>query len=156
MRSVKELCREIPPSLRMRPWSRHSMVLLVAGLVYIGVGCSLITNDLSPARARSLAIALQFFPADFWGWVWVICGIMAVISSRWPAVAESWGYVVLTGLSSGWSATYLMGVIVLDVPRINISSALVWGLVAFMWWAISGLVNPDKVVVIAPHEPGCD
>lgn len=156
MTRIYTLVRSIPPALHMRPWTRHSMVLLVAGLVYVGVGLSLISNELTPGRAHSLAVALQIFPVEFWGWVWVLCGLMAVISSRWPAMAETWGYVVLTGLSSGWSATYLAGVVVTHSPRSNISSALVWGLVAFLWWAISGLVNPDKIVVVGPHGLGSD
>lgn len=136
----------------MRPWTRHSMVLLVAGLAYIGIGCSLIGNDLPPTREQSLIVALRFFPVDVYGWVFALCGGLAVLSSRWPAMAETWGYVVLTGLSAGWGTTYLMGVIVAHTPKANISSALVWGLIAFMWWAISGLVNPNKVVVMTSHE----
>lgn len=137
--------------LGIRPWKRHSLVLLVAGTVYVFTGVAYTLAEITPEREIALVIALRWAPIDVWGFVWILSGLLAILSSRWPPVAETWGYMVLTGLSAGWGATYAMGVIFTESPTTNLSSAIVWSLVAFMWWAISGLVNPDQTGV-TPHD----
>lgn len=140
---------QLDPWRAVRPWERHSLVLLVAGLVYIAIGQSLITTDLQPARAVALKFAFNWFGLDlapeFWGWVFIVHGAAAIISARWPPISETWGYFLLTGLSAAWALFYLMGVLFGHSPPANISGTLSWGLIAFMWWAISGLLNPSHV-----------
>lgn len=48
----------------------------------------------------------------------------------------------MSGLAALWGSFYLAGVLVLD-GRSSLTAALVWYMVAFLWWAISGLKNPD-------------
>lgn len=126
--------------LALRAWQRHSLVLAVAGTVYVLVGASYILSEASPARESSLRVA-SWLPFDAWGVVWIIVGLLAILSSRWPPASETWGYTAMTGLAAAWSAFYGFGIL-LGAPAQGISGVLVWGLVAFMWWAISGLVNP--------------
>lgn len=128
----------------LRPWRRHSTVLAVAGTVYALVGFSYIVADANPSRQVALQLALQWMPLPAWGVVWIITGLLAFLSSRWPPASETWGYTAMTGLAAGWSAFYLIG-IALGAPAQGFSGVLVWGLVAFMWWAISGLVNPEDI-----------
>lgn len=128
----------------IRPWKRHSLVLMVAGLVYVAIGISYILAEPTETRLIALHYALQWFPIATWGWIYVGAGSLAVLSSRWPPVSETWGYTVLTGLSSAWSLFYLFGVVVWHSPPTNLSGVMSWGLIAFMWWAISGLKNPDN------------
>lgn len=141
----------------IRPWKRHSLVLLVAGAVYVFVGLSYIAAEERRSREIALQIALSWWSLETWGFVFMGAGLLAIISSRWPPVSETWGYFVLTGLSAGWSAFYLTGMIFADSPSSNISAFLTWGLIAFLWWAISGLVNPTVVLVEhVPHPAGLD
>lgn len=141
----------------LRPFRRHSLVLVVAGLAYVSLGNTYILTEPTDDRKEALVIALSWFPIDFWGTIWILVGIAAIISARWPPAVERWGYVVLTALSAGWSATYLTGIVFAHSPIGNIYSVIVWALVAFLWWAISGLVNPmDTVVVIKDGELGPD
>ncbi len=139
----------LDPWKAIRPWERHSLVLLVAGLVYIAIGQSLIVTEPSAQRLESLRFALNWFgfdlPLVFWGWGFVSHGVAAIVSARWPPISETWGYYLLTGLSSAWALFYLMGILFGDAPAMNISAVLTWGLIAFMWWGISGLVNPSHV-----------
>lgn len=138
----------------IRPFKRHSLVVIVAGVAYILHGLNYILSDLNESRREALSIALSWFPIQFWGTVFVASGILAVISARWPPVAERWGYMLLTGLSAGWGATYATGVIFEHSPTSNFSGALNWGLLAFLWWGVSGLVNPDKTVVVVIKDDG--
>lgn len=137
------------PWRNMRPWKRHSLVLLVAGTVYILIGLSYIITRPTLSRTRALYYAFEVLSAPGWGVVFMLAGVLSIISSRWPPISETWGYTVLTGLSAGWSAFYLGGIWFNDSPTANYSSVAVWFLIAFMWWAISGLVNPGTVVFVS-------
>lgn len=135
--------------LTFRPWQRHSLVLMVGGLVYVGLGITFLTmGDLSERREAALVIALNMWSINTWGFHFIFAGSLSVLSSRWPSFSDSWGYAVLCGLAAAWSGIYILGCLVGDAPYSNLVYGLVWGLVAFLWWAISGLVNPDRRLVI--------
>jgi hypothetical protein len=139
----------------VRPFKRHSLVLAVAGLVFIAIGGSYLFAEPTNSRVIALSVAIAWLPLEGWGVVFVFSGILAIISSRWPPISETWGYTVLTGLSAAWAAFYAMGVIFDNSPAANLSGTLSWGLIAFMWWAISGLTNPDprpEVVYERDHD----
>lgn len=131
----------------LRSWTRHSLVLLIGGLVYIGLGVSYATGLPDNARIMALDLALEWMSFQGWGIVFILVGLMAVLSSRWPPFAETWGYMLLTGLASAWSMFYFLGVFFKSSPPINLTGALVWALIAFIWWAISGLISPERTVV---------
>lgn len=131
-----------------RPFKRHGLILLIAGLAYLATGLTYIWSAPTQNRRVALQLALGWFPIEYWGSIFGLVGVAAIISSRWPPVAEKWGYMLLAGLSAGWSATYAAGVIFEDSPASNLTGALNWGLLAAMWVIIPGLVNPDKTVVV--------
>lgn len=134
--------------LGLRPWKRHSLILTVAGVIYILVGVAYTLAEWNNDRATALKIVLRIAPLDFWGGVFIFVGVLSIISSRWPPFTETWGYMVLAGLSMGWGSAYLFGVLLADSHWTNISGAFVWGLFGFLWWAISGLANPVKLAVM--------
>jgi hypothetical protein len=131
----------------LRPWKRHSLILMVVGILYVFIGFQYIVTEPPSIRQVSLEVVLQFAPIEFWGSVFILAGLLAMASSRWPPFTETWGYMVLTGLSAGWSTVYLTGILFLDSPSTNSSQVFIWGCLAFMWWAISGLLNPDRTAV---------
>lgn len=133
------------PVLGIRPFLRHSLVLSVAGTVYIAIGISYLKAEPTESRVQALHFALKVLDYNNWGYVWIAIGILSIISSRWPPASETWGYMVLTGQASAWSLFYLVGIMFDGSPTANFSGVLSWGLVAFMWWAISGLVNPNAL-----------
>ena len=130
----------------LRPFQRHSLVLGVAGGVYIAVGLVYILTAPTDGRLSGLRLAVSIAPMDAWGVLWIVVGQLALISARWPPASRTWGYTVLTGLAACWSSMYLLGAFLLGAPGSGISGALVWALVAFLWWAIAGLVNPDDLL----------
>lgn len=135
----------------LRPWKRHSLILMVGGFLYALIGFLFFNLPSNPARERALKVVLQVAPLEFWGSLFIMTGLLSMISSRWPPFSEKWGYMALTGMSSGWASIYLLGVIFFGSPSGNWSQALIWSILAFMWWAISGLSNPDHSVV-RPNE----
>lgn len=138
----------------LRPFKRHSLVLMVAGCCYALTGLTYIWATPTESRKKALVVALQWFPIEFWGGVFILVGLLAFLSARWPRVSDTWGYFLLGGLSAGWSATYALGVLIDNAPKGNLTGALQWGLFAFVWWAISGFVNPDKTIVVVISDDG--
>lgn len=132
----------------VRPWGRHSLVLAVAGLAYIFIGMAFFYVTPGDHRDQALIVAKHWMPLDGWAWVFIIVGLATLISARWPPTADKWGYMILTGLSAGWGAFYAAGVIFEDTPISNFAGMAIYWLVAFMWWAISGLVNPEQTIVV--------
>jgi hypothetical protein len=136
--------------LHLRPWRRHSIVLAVAGVVYICYGTAILAVPPNDARISNLRMATEIMPIRVWGFVWIIVGLGALASTRWPPQSETWGYAAMSGLAAFWAAIVAFGIFFLDAPFQGITGALVWAMVAFMWWGISGLMNPDDEV---PHKP---
>jgi hypothetical protein len=134
-----------------RPWKRHSLILTVGGFLYVMIGFSYIRSPLTPGREILLKILLQVAPIQVWGSIFVLSGLLSMLSSCWPLSSEKWGYMVLTGMSSGWGSTHLLGAVFFDSPSVAFTQALLWGILAFMWWGISGLSNPETVAVKS-HE----
>ena len=122
--------------LQLRPWQRHSLVLAFAGLVYISYGLILLLAHHPGGRPLLL-------DRQTWAVVWIAVGLLALASTRWPPQSKTWGYSALSGLAAAWASIYALGVVLLDQPPAALNGCLVWALVAFLWWAISGLVNPD-------------
>lgn len=129
----------------VRPIQTHSVVLMVAGLVYVAIGFTYLTANPTPSRIQSLKYALNWLSYNDWGFVFILVGALSILSSRWPPVSETWGYFVLTGQSSAWALFYAAGVIFGNAPSSNLAAVLSWGLIGFMWWAISRLANPEIV-----------
>lgn len=132
--------------LSLRPFQRHSLVLLIAGTVYIGLGVVYTCTDPSADRIRGMGWALDVVPLKAWGGVWMVVGTLVVLSSRWPPASKKWGYSLLTLLSLCWSLIFLFSVVVFGTGESGLTGAFVWGLMSFLWWAIAGLTNPDDLI----------
>lgn len=137
-----------PKWIGLRPVRVHSVVLAVAGIVYIAVGITYLTGEATPSRLQALVYALQIVEYRQWGWVWIFVGLLSIISSRWPPVSETWGYFVLTGQAAAWALFYAAGVVFANTPTGNLSGTLSWGLIGFMWIMISKLVNPEVLKML--------
>jgi hypothetical protein len=112
-------------------------------MVYIGLGVSYVFADADLNQQSAVYLATRWLPFSYWGALWIAVGLMAIVSARWPPVSKTWGYSAMTGLASAWAGLYLVGICFLNAPLYQISGTLAWGLLAFMWWVISGLVAPD-------------
>lgn len=130
--------------LSFKPWSRHGAILVVAGITYMVMGTVHVFHVPSESQAEALYFALHLMSLDCWGVGFILTGLVALISSRWPNWPKSWGYVVLTGWSAAWSAFYFAGASLTDAKVVYFGTAGVWALLAFLWWAVSGLVSPPK------------
>lgn len=132
----------------LRPIRVHSVVLTVAGIVYIFIGLTYLNGEATPGRLQALVYALNWLEYKEWGYVWIFVGCLSIISSRWPPISETWGYTVLTGQATAWALFYAAGVVFAGTPTSNLSGVLSWGLIGFMWIMISKLVNPQVTIIL--------
>ena len=135
----------------LRPWTRHSRVLAVAGCFYVAVGFTYVLAAPAESRQSALQIALNIMSMRSWGIVWIAVGVAAFISSRWPPASKTWGYGLMATLSAWWACCYFLGV-ALGAENQSTSGGLVWSLVALLWLAVAGLVDPDEHLVCV----GCE
>lgn len=129
----------------VKPWTRHSLILIMAGVGYIFTGIIKIFTTPTETQKDALYYAVSIMPMHYWGVGFIIIGLIAFLSSRWPVWPKTFGYTVLTGWSSAWAAFYIIGGIAAQGQIVYFSTGAVWALVAFLWWAISGLVSPEEL-----------
>lgn len=142
------------PKYGIRPFTQHSMVIVVGGLVYICIGLMMImTWTYDGPRASAISAGLMVAPLGFWGSLWMFIGVAVVASSRWPNNKEKWGYTALAGMAGVWAAVYLAGLLFDNNTLSETGGAFSWGLVAFLWWAVARLANPDRTVIIEVEVP---
>ena len=129
--------------LRLRPFKRHSLVLITAGAIFIMIGWSYILTAPTDSRVQALQIALNLCSLEGWGVAFIVAGSLGMLSARWPEFSEKWGYTAMAGMASWWANVYLWGVL-LGADNSSISGGLVWILITLFLWAISGLENPHE------------
>lgn len=131
--------------------------MCLGGLVYVVYGVLEGIHGGDPDRRKALGV-LGYVSPHLWAILWIVVGVLAILSSRWPPnSSETWGYTALTMLSALWASGYVTALVFLHVETsITGSGGLTWTLVGILWWGISGLRNPDEVttVVLDPHIDG--
>lgn len=142
-----QLYARLVPLLGLRPWRQHSQVLAVGGAAYFVIGLAYCFTPLTPSRAAGLEFPLQVAPIETWGIVFIIVGVLAFASTRWPPASETWGYTAMSSLSAAWAMAYLLGILIFGTPTSTVSGVVVWGLFAFVWRAVSKLRNPEELLV---------
>ena len=118
---------------------------MVVGFLFVLAGVQYLVTESTANREKALIVVLRLAPIQFWACIFILAGLLAILSTKWPPMAETWGYMVLTGLSWGWSATYLTGVFFFHSPVTNVGQSIIWAALGFMWWAVSGFPNPEKM-----------
>lgn len=137
----------------LRKWTRHSLILCLGGVFYILLGVFYALSRPSPNRDMALQALLRMAPMGFWGGVFIFAGVLSLLSSRWPPLVEPWGYVVLTGVSLLWGAAYLTGILFTKAPWSNVGGFLLFTLLGSIWWAVSGMKNPEHLGVVNGARP---
>lgn len=138
----------------IKPWDRHGLILMVVGIVYVLIGLSFVTSP----TARLGQSTANIFPGNSWYLGFIITGAVAIMSSRWPNRPRTLGYAVLTGWSAASACLYIIAGMVDNLSSL-VTQGIVWGMVAFLWWAISGLISPPnergRYGVPSPHRDHC-
>lgn len=107
------------------PLTRRSSFLMLFGAAYCAIGWSYIAGPSTPALRRSLDLALTVVPVAAWGALWVVCGVLAIVTGvlRW---VKPLGFAALTFVGTLWGAAYFVGWIAGDAPRGWVSALIFW------------------------------
>lgn len=145
----------VPKWNHLKPWDRHGLILTVVGVVYIFIGILLATSETGNLNKSTVNIL-----PDDWGYFgFTLVGAIVVISSRWPSKPRTFGYALLTGWTAATAGLYMLSGIIDELSGL-VAQGFVWSMVAFLWWAISGLTCPPiergrNGGVPSPHRDYC-
>ena len=128
----------------LKPWDRHALTLIVAGVTYIFIGITMVVRPWSGIREETLELALSVMPHSGWGVWFIVIGAFTVMSSRWPSIPKSLGYSVLTGWSVLWAGFNIIGG-ASNGTAAYLATGIMWVMVSFLWWVVSGFVSPPRV-----------
>lgn len=128
----------------IKPWNRHGLILLTAGFAYILIGIAFMLSEETPIRRENLRHMLSLMPFDWWCVGFVIVGVLSILSSRWPSKPRTLGYSALTGWTVLWSGLYIFGGLSDPLHWGYVAIGLGWGMLGFLWWAVSGLISPPS------------
>lgn len=129
-------------------WNQHSLILVVGGFFFITMGYNYIYTELSVSRKVGLYYALGVMDIDKWGFVFIGIGLVVIMLSIWPVNRLPWGYMLMTGHCTAWGLFYLVGIIG-PADLSTAGNSLAWLILAFLWWAIAGLISPDRLQALA-------
>lgn len=133
----------VPKWYHTKPWTRHGLILVTAGIIYSAIGVMYMLQPATRLREENLKFALAIMPYFWWGFGFLVVGVATIISSRWPALPKSFGYSFLSGWTAAWSGVHVFG----GASTGNmayIAAGFSWAMIAFLWWAVSGLWPPPK------------
>jgi hypothetical protein len=120
---------------------RRGAYLGVAGTTWILYGTSIITNP-QYGTVRGVRVLTHIRPLSDWGWVWVICGTVAVVSAlcRGPH-RDLLGFCAAQLPPLLWSAAYAVAWLSGDYPHSWASTAM-WLGASIRLWIVAGI--PDR------------
>lgn len=134
--------------LELRPFTPKSLVLVMLGLIYVLIGVNAMLEEWSPYAREALFMLDALGTRMFWGGVSIAGGLLAVASSRWPSMNDSWGFVALAVLGMWWACAYTLGTLTTAlagkavVAGVAASGMLTWLGMCVLLWAISRLEDP--------------
>ena len=130
-------------------WNQHSLILIAGGTYMMSIGWSYLFSAISVLRYRSLSVALNILPLEWWGGIFMAVGIAAWLFALVFKRKQVWGFTLLTGLSAAWGTVYILAI--KEPPNVDfqVTQALMWYLLAIVWWGVAGLVSPKRLADVA-------
>jgi hypothetical protein len=127
--------------LRLRPWGARGLVLVILGIIWSLLGTHYVLVPWTPNAREALFVPAALAPQWVWGMGWLVAGLLAIVSSRWPPTQDSWGYVALGTTAMLWACFYLFGALRSDLVS-GATGSLVWLAVCGLLYAVSRLAEP--------------
>jgi hypothetical protein len=90
------------------PVGRRGTVLLAMGAGFVVTGVRL-WGPQTTSNLEAFGPFVQLLPVGAWGAVFVVAGLVAVVSAWAPPGRDAPGFAALTGLAWGWGVSNLVG-----------------------------------------------
>lgn len=139
--------------LALRPWNRHSLILSILGVLYLGAGVIWLVNEVTTTRAAQMALPLTWTGGAWWplSMAWILVGSATLLSTRWPPFYSRWGYVATGGLASFWGLCAATSAVAYGNWSAGLSGVFIYAIITILIWGIAGMVAP---IPAPPHLPG--
>ena len=118
---------------------RRGAILLSYGTVWALYGYGQLISP--PAAQPGLTLALQMLSITVWAWLWIVTGVLAVVSAFVPQGVDWFGFVALVLIVLPWMTSYLASWALGDFPRGWVAAA-VWGVIAVPVIVVAGWREP--------------
>ncbi|MER6435410.1 hypothetical protein ABT275_03475 [Streptomyces sp. NPDC001185] len=129
----------------VRRWRRRA-VLVTLGGGWTGYGAIGVLGDPRYGTSRGLDVITDWAPMSVLGWVWVACGLAAVVAGLAPRVGgvQSAGFTALATPAALWGTAFLIATLSGSYPRGG-GGACGWlaFAVSIVW--VSGMDDPPAV-----------
>jgi len=139
-----KISQEIRKRPVFKPWDRHGLILTTVGVSYILISIVLLLSDQSTSGLSNVKDILAVAPYPYWCGALIVVGCASILSAILNSIPRTLGYVVLTGWSTFWAGVHIIGGLSYPMDLSYVSLGMIWALMAFLWWAISGLLSPPK------------
>lgn len=125
-----------------RRWRRRA-TLATLGTGWTGYGTFGVLADPRYGTSRGLGVITDRIPMSVLGWVWVICGILAIIAGIAPRATrlQAAGFTALATPAALWGTAYLIATISGTYPK-GSGSACGWLAFALTIVWVSGMDDP--------------
>ncbi|MFE9064956.1 hypothetical protein [Streptomyces violaceusniger] len=124
-----------------RALGRRGAILLSYGVVWALYGYAQVISP-QPDQ-RGLQPLLNVMPLSVWGWIWVACGLVAVVAAWLPQGVDAPGFLALPLIVLPWMTSYLASWVTGDFPRGWVAAAI-WGLIAVPVIVVAGWREPPR------------
>lgn len=125
-----------------RRWRRRAFLATI-GAGWTGYGAVGVLSDPRYGTSRGLGVITDRIPMSVLGWVWVICGILAVLAGVAPRVPrlQTVGFTALATPAALWGTAFLIATVSGSYPKGG-GSASGWLAFALGIVWVSGMDDP--------------
>jgi hypothetical protein len=89
-----------------RRLGRRGALLTLKGIMAMGYGSGQLVQP--TGDRQGLTLLLQWRPLEFWGWVWISAGIIAVVCAWLPPRKDWPGFLAVWLIATPWAMAYLV------------------------------------------------
>jgi hypothetical protein len=125
-----------------RTLGRRGVILLCYGAVWALYGYAQVASP--PPDRRGLQPLIELAPLAAWGWLWMVAGVLAMVSAWLPTGRDWAAFPALQLVVLPWMGCYLVTWLMGDYPRGWIAAA-VWGLISVPVWVVAGWPEPPRM-----------
>ncbi len=116
-----------------RPWpgTLRGLILWQFGWAFIILGgINYLATTIPEPNRTYLSFALDFAPARLYGWIFIVAGVLAIVSAYCHFDRDRWGYLLTSVLAGSWATVYVCGWLFYDASPRSIGAGVIWFLFA--------------------------